>query len=173
MIFGHSTIAFSPSRYRKLCPWIISNVYCSVPPKRHWMTLVMSKTLPHHSRESPWVAILNSQQETTLITYGIALMHSTALVKRFPFCKFWEAKKILLGTLQAFHNGRLSYVQNLSGACMTSDTACPLSLVSTYQACRALQQGDCTSALGVGVNAICGPDVSIQEIARVARTDEQ
>ncbi|KAL2052334.1 hypothetical protein ABVK25_007493 [Lepraria finkii] len=66
------------------------------------------------------------------------------------------------GTLRAFHSGRLSYVYKFSGPCMTTDTACSSSLVSIYQACRALQNGDCTSALAGGVNAICSPDVSAQ-----------
>ena len=45
---------------------------------------------------------------------------------------------------------------------MTTDTACSSSLVSIYQACRALQNRDCRSALAGGVNAICSPNVSTE-----------
>lgn len=71
-----------------------------------------------------------------------------------------NANDMTLGTLRAFHSGRLSYTYKFSGPCLTIDTACSSSLVSIYQACRALQNGDCTSALAGGVNAICSPDVS-------------
>ena len=64
-----------------------------------------------------------------------------------------------LGTLRAFHSGRLSFVHKLSGPSITTDTACSSSLASVYQACRAIQSGDCTAALAGGVNAICSPDV--------------
>lgn len=64
------------------------------------------------------------------------------------------------GTLRAFHSGRISYVYKLSGPSMVTDTACSSSMVSIYQACRALQQGDCTAAIAGGVNLITSPDVS-------------
>ena len=48
---------------------------------------------------------------------------------------------------------------------MTIDTACSSSLVSIYLACQALRNGDCTSALAGGVNAICSPDVSPERFA--------
>lgn len=44
---------------------------------------------------------------------------------------------------------------------MVNDTACSSSLVSIYQACRALQSGDCTAALAGGVNTISSTDVSL------------
>ena len=69
------------------------------------------------------------------------------------------------GTLRAFHSGRLSYVNKLSGPSMTIDTACSSSLVSIYLACQALRNGDCTSALAGGVNVICSPDVSTERFA--------
>ncbi len=63
------------------------------------------------------------------------------------------------GTLRAFHSGRLSFVHKFSGPSIVTDTACSSSLVSVYQACRAIQNGDCAAALAGGVNAICSPDV--------------
>lgn len=43
---------------------------------------------------------------------------------------------------------------------MTLDTACSSSMVAIHQAARALQAGDCRSALVGGVNVISSPDVS-------------
>ncbi|KAK6210644.1 Type I Iterative PKS [Pestalotiopsis sp. IQ-011] len=63
------------------------------------------------------------------------------------------------GTLRAFHSGRISYFYRLSGPSMVTDTACSSSMVSVYQACRALQDGDCTSAIAGGVNVISSPDM--------------
>ncbi|KAL9583818.1 MAG: hypothetical protein Q9212_002491 [Teloschistes hypoglaucus] len=63
------------------------------------------------------------------------------------------------GTLRAFHSGRISYLHKLSGPAVTIDTACSSSAVSIYQACRAIQNGDCTAAIAGGVNAICSPDM--------------
>jgi acyl transferase domain-containing protein len=64
------------------------------------------------------------------------------------------------GTLRAFHSGRISYYYKLSGPSIVTDTACSSSMVSIYQACRALQNGDCTAAIAGGVNLITSPDVS-------------
>ncbi|KAK3337599.1 hypothetical protein B0T19DRAFT_455496, partial [Cercophora scortea] len=63
------------------------------------------------------------------------------------------------GTLRAFHSGRISYFYRLSGPSMVTDTACSSSTVSIYQACRALQNGDCTAAIAGGVNVITSPDM--------------
>jgi len=64
------------------------------------------------------------------------------------------------GTLRAFLSGRISYTFGFSGPSIVIDTACSSSLVAIYQACRALQNGDCGSALAGGVNVISSPDVS-------------
>lgn len=64
------------------------------------------------------------------------------------------------GTLRAFHSGRISYFYQLSGPSVVTDTACSSSTVSIYQACRAIQSGDCTAAIAGGVNIITSPDVS-------------
>ncbi|KAK8035549.1 hypothetical protein PG993_010544 [Apiospora rasikravindrae] len=63
------------------------------------------------------------------------------------------------GTLRAFHAGRISYFYNLSGPSMVTDTACSSSMVSIHQACRALQSGDCSSAIAGGVNVMSSPDM--------------
>ncbi|GAB0138039.1 t1pks [Epichloe bromicola] len=63
------------------------------------------------------------------------------------------------GTLRAFHSGRISYFFRLSGPSIVTDTACSSSTVSIYQACRALQNGDCTAAIAGGVNVITSPDM--------------
>jgi len=44
---------------------------------------------------------------------------------------------------------------------MVIDTACSASMVALYQACRALQNEDCRTAIAGGVNVIAGPDVSL------------
>jgi acyl transferase domain-containing protein len=48
-----------------------------------------------------------------------------------------------------------------AGPSIVTDTACSSSMVSVYQACRALQNGDCTTAIAGGINVITSPDVSI------------
>ena len=63
------------------------------------------------------------------------------------------------GTLRAFHSGRISFFNKFSGPSIVTDTACSGSLASVYNACRALQNGDCTAAIAGGVNAITSPDV--------------
>lgn len=64
-----------------------------------------------------------------------------------------------VGTLRAFLSGKISYAYGWTGPSIVIDTACSSSLVSVVMACRALAQGDCTTALAGGVNAITSPDV--------------
>lgn len=70
------------------------------------------------------------------------------------------------GTLRAFHSGKVSYFYRLSGPSIVTDTACSSSTVAIYQACRALQSGDCTTAIAGGVNVITSPDVSIEQLSQ-------
>lgn len=63
------------------------------------------------------------------------------------------------GTLRAFLSGKISYNYKMSGPSVVIDTACSSSLVAVYQACRALQAGDCTAAIAGGVNIITNPDM--------------
>lgn len=63
------------------------------------------------------------------------------------------------GTLRAFLSGKISYHYKMSGPSVVIDTACSSSLVAVYQACRAIQNGDCSTAIAGGVNTITSPDV--------------
>ncbi|PUU82892.1 hypothetical protein B9Z19DRAFT_1119995 [Tuber borchii] len=63
------------------------------------------------------------------------------------------------GTLRAFLSGRISYALKLAGPSIVVDTACSSSLVAIYQACRALENGDCNAAVAGGVNVITSPDM--------------
>jgi len=64
------------------------------------------------------------------------------------------------GTLRAFLSGKISYAFGFKGPSVVVDTACSSSMVAVYHACRALQNGDCLSAVAGGVNVISSPDVS-------------
>ncbi len=55
---------------------------------------------------------------------------------------------------------RLSYHFDLRGPSLSIDTACSSSLVALHQAVRAIQSGDCESAVVAGVNLILSPEVS-------------
>ncbi|VDB91855.1 unnamed protein product [Peniophora sp. CBMAI 1063] len=63
------------------------------------------------------------------------------------------------GTLRAFLSGRISYVFKWGGPSVVIDTACSGSMVSIYQACRALTNRDCNAALAGGVNVVTSPDM--------------
>lgn len=57
-------------------------------------------------------------------------------------------------------SNRLSYEMDLKGPSMVIRTGCSASLVALHEACRALQSGDCTSALVGGANLILGPGLT-------------
>ncbi|KAL9620218.1 MAG: hypothetical protein Q9160_005227 [Pyrenula sp. 1 TL-2023] len=63
------------------------------------------------------------------------------------------------GTLRAFLSGKIAYAFKWSGPSIVLDTACSGSLLAIYQACRALQIGDCNAAIAGGVNVITSPDM--------------
>ncbi|KAL7916747.1 putative polyketide synthase [Trichoderma velutinum] len=52
---------------------------------------------------------------------------------------------------------RVSYELDLQGPSLVIKTGCSASLVGLHQACRALRDGDCTSALVAGTSLIMGP----------------
>jgi acyl transferase domain-containing protein/acyl carrier protein len=63
------------------------------------------------------------------------------------------------GSSPAVAAGRLSYLLDLRGPCVTFDTACSSSLVAVHYALRALREGECDLALAGGVNLILAPDL--------------
>ncbi|KAJ6174552.1 hypothetical protein N7485_005289 [Penicillium canescens] len=56
------------------------------------------------------------------------------------------------GTITAFLSGKVSHYFGWTGPSEVIDTACSASLVAISRACRALQRGECTTALAGGVN---------------------
>lgn len=85
------------------------------------------------------------------------LYHSTGI--SMPFLYGGSLTSYASGTLRAFLSGRVSHFMKWGGPSVVVDTACSSSIVAIHQACRALQNGDCSAALAGGVNIICSPDV--------------
>lgn len=56
------------------------------------------------------------------------------------------------GTIRAFLCGKISYYFGWSGPSEIIDTACSSSLVAIHRACKAIQGGECHSAIAGGVN---------------------
>ncbi|MFZ4683708.1 MAG: type I polyketide synthase, partial [Terrimicrobiaceae bacterium] len=65
------------------------------------------------------------------------------------------------GTVLSIAANRISYLFNLHGPSLAVDTACSSSLVAVHLACRSLRNGECSTALAGGVNAILIPDTFI------------
>ncbi|MGX7829585.1 amino acid adenylation domain-containing protein [Actinokineospora sp. 24-640] len=63
----------------------------------------------------------------------------------------------LLGNLASIAANRISYVYDLAGPSTIFDTACSSSLVAIHRAARALQRGDCETALAGGANLLLSP----------------
>ncbi|MGY2288357.1 beta-ketoacyl synthase N-terminal-like domain-containing protein [Pseudomonas sp. SDO528_S397] len=63
-----------------------------------------------------------------------------------------------LGASASSIANRVSYVCNFSGPSMAVDTMCSSSLTALYLACRALERGDCSTALVGGVNLSLHPN---------------
>ncbi|KAH7919227.1 putative polyketide synthase [Leucogyrophana mollusca] len=63
------------------------------------------------------------------------------------------------GNLKGFLSGRISYAMQFGGPSVVVDTACSSSIVAIYQACRALMNKDCNSAIAGGVNIITSPNM--------------
>jgi polyketide synthase PksN len=65
------------------------------------------------------------------------------------------------GTTFSILANRVSYLLNLTGPSEAVDTACSSSLVALHRAIRAIQAGDCQSAVVGGVNALLTPSLFI------------
>ena len=64
-----------------------------------------------------------------------------------------------VGTSPAVASGRIAYLFDLRGPCLTLDTACSSSLVAVHYAMRALRDRDCDAALAGGVSLMLGPEL--------------
>lgn len=64
-----------------------------------------------------------------------------------------------IGSSPAVASGRISYLFDLRGPCLTLDTACSSSLVAVHYAMRALRDRDCDTALAGGVSLMLGPEL--------------
>ncbi|GKZ28711.1 type I Iterative Polyketide synthase (PKS) [Aspergillus brasiliensis] len=62
-----------------------------------------------------------------------------------------------LGTLRAFLTGKISHFFGFTGPSVSVDTACSSSAVAIDAACKAILNGDCTSALAGGVSIFTSP----------------
>lgn len=74
------------------------------------------------------------------------------------------------GSLTSIIAGRISYVLGLDGPAQVIDTACSSGLVAVIEACKALNNNDCTVALAGGANIMATPlkGGSILEIESVS-----
>jgi len=61
------------------------------------------------------------------------------------------------GVLKSFLAGKISHYFGWTGPSLTLDTACSSSTVAIHQACRAIINGECTTALAGGVNVMTSP----------------
>lgn len=62
-----------------------------------------------------------------------------------------------VGSSPAVASGRIAYLLDLRGPCVTLDTACSSSLVAVHYAMRALRDRDCDTALAGGVSLMLSP----------------
>jgi acyl transferase domain-containing protein/thioester reductase-like protein/SAM-dependent methyltransferase/acyl carrier protein len=62
------------------------------------------------------------------------------------------------GNLKSFLAGKISHYFGWTGPSLTLDTACSSSSVAIHQACRAILNGECVTALAGGVNMLTSPD---------------
>ncbi|KAL4814821.1 Choline/Carnitine o-acyltransferase-domain-containing protein [Aspergillus spinulosporus] len=67
----------------------------------------------------------------------------------------------LTGCGDATACGRISYVFDLKGPCVSMDTGCSGSMVALHLACQALRVGETNAAIVAGTNLLLGPDMTI------------
>ncbi|KAL3473255.1 hypothetical protein BJX99DRAFT_261563 [Aspergillus californicus] len=70
-------------------------------------------------------------------------------------------KHHLTGCGDATACGRISYVFDLRGPCMSLDTGCSGSMVGLHLACQALRLGETDQAIVGGTNLLLGPDMTV------------
>ena len=70
-------------------------------------------------------------------------------------------KHHLTGCGDATACGRISYVFDLKGPCMSVDTGCSGGMVGVHLACQALRLGESDVALVAGTNLLLGPDMTM------------
>ncbi|HEY3909039.1 MAG TPA: SDR family NAD(P)-dependent oxidoreductase [Stellaceae bacterium] len=70
-----------------------------------------------------------------------------------------------VGSSPAVASGRIAYLLDLRGPCMTLDTACSSSLVAVHYAMRALRDHDCDTALAGGVSLMLTPELGESFVA--------
>ena len=70
-------------------------------------------------------------------------------------------KHHLTGCGDATACGRISYVFDFKGPCMSIDTGCSGGMVGVHLACQSLQLGESNMALVGGTNLLLGPDMTI------------
>ena len=63
----------------------------------------------------------------------------------------------ITGSSSGILAGRLSYILDLTGPCIVTDTACSSGLVALHQACRSLRDNECSLALAGGINIFLYP----------------
>lgn len=155
-----STTSSSASRRARRAAWTRSSACCCTSRTTRSRTRA---TCPARRRRSTRTRLrrMSASRRTIMCrTCGTRWMCITARVSQAYFAFATMSLPARVGTLHAFLSGKLSYAFKFSGPSLVIDTACSSSMVSVYQACRALTNGDCNAALAGGVNVIASPDVS-------------
>ena len=65
------------------------------------------------------------------------------------------------GTAHSIAAGRISYLLDLRGPCMTVDTSCSSSLVAVHLACQNLRNQDCRMAMAGGASLVLTPEQTV------------
>ncbi|KUI69012.1 Conidial yellow pigment biosynthesis polyketide synthase [Cytospora mali] len=140
-------------------PFAFDNVFFGISPREAKSMDPQQRLLLHASFEALEDAgyapdsTLSNMRDTFGVYIGVATGDYVDNLRGSPDVYYST------GTLRAFLSGRISYAYGFKGPSIVVDTACSSSLAAIYQACRALQTGDCQAALAGGVNVISSPDM--------------